>query len=529
MATQGHKDRLSPVDASFLHQERQASHMHVGGVAIFEGPPPAAGEFVESLESRLHLVPRYRQKLAIPPLEMGRPFWVDDASFNLAYHVRHTALPSPGSEEQLRQLVGRIFSQRLDRSKPLWEIWLVQGLTRGGGVAGATDDSSERGAAGARFALISKSHHALIDGISGVDIATVLFDLEPVPKPPPADADGWTAEPEPSEAELVAEGVKELVRTPTDLAGRVVGALQRPGDTLGRVREAAEGVGEVVWAGMNPAPDVPLNVPIGPHRRVWWVRGRLEDFKRIKNALGGTVNDVVLAVVAGAMGRWLRARGVRTEGLELRALVPVSIRGEDESGALGNRIAAMRGPLPVYARDPVERLRIVKESMAGLKESKQALGAEVISGVERFAPPTLLAQASRLNFSTRLFNLIVTNVPGPQFPLYMLGRELQEIVPVAFLPEDHALAIAIMSYNGKVDFGLLGDYDAMPDIERVGELLEEGLEELLEIAREREPKSGAKRDGAGAKRGGSGAKRTTSKAKSRAGGARSSGSGGGRS
>jgi WS/DGAT/MGAT family acyltransferase len=221
------------------------------------------------------------------------------------------------------------------------------------------------------------------------------------------------------------------------------------------------------------------------------VRSRLEDFKEIKDALGGTVNDVVLAIVAGALGRWLRSRGVRTEGLELRALVPVSIRGKDEKGALGNRIAAMRGPLPVYAQDPVERLRIVREAMKGLKESKQALGAEVISGLERFAPPTLLAQASRLNFSTRLFNLIVTNVPGPQFPLYIQGREMQEIVPIAFLPEDHALAIAIMSYNGKMDFGLLGDYDAMPDIDTFGELLEESLAELLDTARSATASAGA--------------------------------------
>ena len=200
-------------------------------------------------------------------------------------------------------------------------------------------------------------------------------------------------------------------------------------------REAAEGVGEVLWAGLNPAPDVPLNVPIGPHRRFWWVQSRLEDFKAIKNSLGGTVNDAFLAVVAGALGRWLRARGIRTEGMELSGLVPVSIRAKDETDKLGNRIAAMRGPLPVYATDPVERLRIVRESMAGLKESKQALGAEVISGLEDFAPPTLLAMASRLNFSTRLFNVIVTNVPGPQFPLYLLGREMQELVPIAFLPE----------------------------------------------------------------------------------------------
>jgi diacylglycerol O-acyltransferase / wax synthase len=277
--------------------------------------------------------------------------------------------------------------------------------------------------------------------------------------------------------------VKGLVRAPMDLAGRAAGAVSHPRRLAGQALEAAEGVGEIAWAGLNPAPDVPLNVPIGPHRRVWWVSSRLDDFREIKNALSGTVNDVVLAVVAGAIGRWLRERGVRTEGLELRALVPVSIRGEHERGALGNRIAVMRGPLPVYAEDPVERLRIVRDSMQGLKESKQALGAEVISGLQGFAPPTLLAQASRLNFSTRLFNLIVTNVPGPQFPLYLLGREMEEIVPIAFLPENHALAIAIMSYNGKVDFGLLADYDAMPDVDTIGRLIEESLQELLEIAR----------------------------------------------
>jgi len=464
MSQQGHKDRLSSIDASFLHQEKQASHMHVGALVIFEGPPPPRDELAAHIESRLALVPRYRPRLAFPRFEMGRPFWVDDPSFNLHYHVRHTGLPRPGSDAQLRELVGRIFSQRLDRSKPLWEVWLVHGFE------------------GGKFALISKTHHALVDGVAGVDIATVLFDLQPVPQPP-EDQEVWTPQPVPSDVDLVAEGVKGLVRTPISLAGRAVGALQHPGRSLGQVREAAEGLGEVVWAGMNPAPDVPLNVPIGPHRRVRWVQSRLADFKAIKNALGGTVNDAVLTVVAGALGRWLRTRGVRTEGLELGALVPVSIRSQDEQGALGNRIAAMRGPLPVYVKDPVERLRQVQESMGNLKQSKQALGAEVIAGLTDFAPPTLLAQASRLNFSTRLFNLIVTNVPGPQFPLYLLGREMLEIVPIAFLPENHALAIAIMSYNGKVDFGLLADYDAMSDLEDFGSMLEDALAELVKEAR----------------------------------------------
>ena len=467
MAQQAHKDRLSAVDASFLHQEREASHMHVGALVIFEGPAPSREEFAEHIESRLHRVPRYRQRLAFPRFEMGRPFWVDDPRFNLDYHVRHTALPSPGSEEQLRELAGRIFSQRLDRSKPLWEVWLAQGLE------------------GDRFALISKTHHALVDGVAGVDLATVLFDVSPAPEGPAAEEEPWDPSPEPSGAELVAEGVRGLIRAPGELAGRAVGALRRPGETVAGAREAAEGIGEVVWAGLNPAPEVPLNVPIGPHRRVWWVQSRLEDFKAIKNSLGGTVNDAFLAVVAGALGRWLRARGVRTEGLELRGLVPVSIRSEGDASRLGNRIAAMRGVLPVYAEDPVERLRIVREGMAGLKESKQALGAEVISNLEDFAPPTLLAIASRLNFSTRMFNVIVTNVPGPQFPLYLLGREMLELVPIAFLPEDHALAIAAMSYNGKLGFGLLADYDAMPDLEQLARDFEDSLAELLDAAKPR--------------------------------------------
>jgi diacylglycerol O-acyltransferase / wax synthase len=466
VAHQGHKDRLSAVDASFLAQEKQSSHMHVGALVIFDGPPPSREEFRSHLEVRLGRVPRYRQKLAFPPLEAGRPFWVDDPNFNLDYHVRHTALPKPGSDDQLRELAGRIFSQRLDRSKPLWENWIVHGLE------------------GGRFALISKTHHALVDGVSGVDIATVLFDLSPVPaEQEPDENDGWTPSPEPSDVELIAEGIVGLLKTPFSLAGRAAGALQHPVETLEQAREAAEGLGEVVWAGMNPAPDVPLNVEIGPHRRVRWVQSRLADFKEIKNTLGGTVNDAVLAVVAGALRRWLQDRGVRTQGVELRALVPVSIRGEDERGSLGNRIAAMRGPLPVYVDDPVERLRLVQEGMGQLKESKQALGAEVIAGLTDFAPPTLLAQASRLNFSTRLFNLIVTNVPGPQFPLYLLGREMEQIIPIAFLPENHALAVAIMSYNGKVDFGLLADYDAMPDIDAFATHLDESLAELLAAAR----------------------------------------------
>jgi WS/DGAT/MGAT family acyltransferase len=266
------------------------------------------------------------------------------------------------------------------------------------------------------------------------------------------------------------------------LAEQAVEAVRHPEKAARRLAEALEGVGEVLGALADPAPDVPLNQPIGPHRRYAMVHSDLATFKRIKNGLGGTVNDVVLAVVTGALREWLHGRGVRTEGLELRALVPVSVRSEDERGNLGNKLALMRGPLPVYLEDTVRRLRVVSEQMEGLKRSKQALGAEMIARFNDFAPPTLLAQASRLNFSTRLFNVIVTNVPGPQFPLYVLGRQLEEVFPVAFLPENHALAVAIISYNGRVSFGLLADYDSMQDVAVIAEGIEAALAELEEAA-----------------------------------------------
>src|SRR5215218_2569212 len=402
---QQHGDRLTAVDASFVAQEGPVSHMHIGAVMIFEGPPPA----------------------------------YDD-------------------------LAARIRSQALDRSKPLWEMWLVQGLEHN------------------RFALITKTHHALVDGVSGVDLATVLFDLGPVPLRPEHPAAAWTPKPTPSGLDLAARGVRGVAALPFEAAARAAGAAFHPGESLAGTREALEGLGEVVWAALNPAPSTPLNVEIGPHRRLAWVRQDLRDFKRVKDALGGTVNDVVLATVAGALQKWLRSRGVRTEGLELRALVPVSIRARDEHHQLGNRIAAMRGPLPVYVEDPVARLQVVRHAMDGLKDSKQALGAEVLAGMQALAPPTIFAQASRLNFSTRLFNLLVTNVPGPQFPLYVLGRRLRDIFPVAFLPKRHALAVAIMSYDRGMDFGLLGDYDAMPDLEQLGEMIDASLVELADAA-----------------------------------------------
>jgi diacylglycerol O-acyltransferase len=459
-----HLDRLTAMDASFLHQEGPVSHMHVGALVVAEGPVPPYDDFLDSIRRRLHLVPRYRQRLAFPPAWSGRPLWTDDNDFNLEYHVRHTALPEPGSREQLMNLCARVFSQQLDRSKPLWEMWLMEGL----------DDGS--------FALLTKAHHAMIDGIAGVDLATVLFDLGPSPTPIDDNLEPWVPEPDPNPIELLGAGVSGMAKASVSVTAKALTALRTPERALHDACVAAEGLGEIAWAGLNPAPPTPLNVAIGPHRRFTGVVSDLADFKTVKNAFGGTVNDVVLAVVAGALRWWLQLHGVRTEGLELRALVPVSVRTQDQRGDPGNRLAAMRGPLPVWVDDPVERLDVVRGAMDDLKGSKQAIGAEVLTSVQNFAPPTVLAQASRVNFSTRLFNLLVTNIPGPQLPLYVVGREMRAVFPIAFLPKDHALAIAIMSYNGQMNFGLLGDYDAMPDLEELGAAIEGALAELVALA-----------------------------------------------
>ena len=297
-----HLDRLSATDASFLSEEKESAHMHIGGVCVFEGPPPSYDEFVEHVEARLHLVPRYRQKLAFPPFSSGKPVWVDDPRLNLDYHVRHSSLPAPGDDDQLSLLIGRIFSQRLDRSKPLWEMWLVQGLE------------------GNRFALITKTHHALVDGISGVDLATVLYDANPVPVGLTPPVRPWEPHPEPSDAQLLAQGLPERRKGAAPASASASCAPRSTRARASRTRPTwPQGIGEVAWELMNPAPKVPLNTDIGPHRRYAGLHASLADFKVVKDAFGGTVNDVVLAVAAGALRRWLRARGIRTQGLELRA------------------------------------------------------------------------------------------------------------------------------------------------------------------------------------------------------------------
>jgi diacylglycerol O-acyltransferase len=458
-------DRLTALDSSFLHlEDNQPSHMHVASVTIFDGPAPPYDDLVAGIGSRLHLVPRYRQKLGFVPYGQGRPRWVDDPTFNICYHVRATALPPPGGEEQLRVLAGRVFSQRLDRDKPLWEIWLVEGLE------------------GNRFALLSKVHHSLVDGVSGADLMTVLFDVTADPTPPAAPAEKWQPRPQPSDSQLLAEALIERAIEPTEIVRSVRHALRGPRQFARGALEAAGGISALARGTLRPAPATPYNGSIGPHRRFTWVRVHLGDVKAIKNSLGGTVNDVVLATVTGALRRHLLARGVSTQDLTLRAMVPVSVRSDLEQGALGNRVAAMMAPLPVWCENPAVRLDVVSDSMRALKSSGQAVGAEVLTRIGGFAPPTILAQAARIGARQRAFNLVVTNVPGPQFPLYIQGHEMLDVFPMVPLAMNQRLGLALMSYNGAINFGLIGDFDSMPDLEDVAHHLAGALEELADAA-----------------------------------------------
>jgi diacylglycerol O-acyltransferase len=459
-------DRLTGLDASFLHLEDESAHMHVAAVMTFEGSPPPHSEVVEGIRNRLHLVPRYRQKLAFVPLGQGRPRWVDDPHFNLNYHVRHTALPEPGTEEQLKRMAGRVFSQRLDRDKPLWEMWVVEGLD-----------------GGERFAVLSKTHHALVDGVSGIDIMSILFDTKAEPDAqPPGEEKRWLPAPTPSGAQLLGEALYERATVPAEIVRGARALVRGPRRIAGAAVGSLAGVGSMVRAGLSPAPKTPYNERIGPHRRFTWVRMQLSDVKAIKNALGGTVNDVMLATVTGALGRHLRRRGVDTDGMELKAMVPVSVRSEEARGALGNQVAAMMAPLPVGLEEPVSRMERISDAMSHLKSGGQAVGAQVLTELTGFAPPNIMSQASRVVARQRMFNLVVTNVPGPQFPLYMMGHKLEGLFPMVPLAPNQALGIAIMSYNGTINFGLVGDYDLMSDLDELAEDLQAALAELADAA-----------------------------------------------
>jgi WS/DGAT/MGAT family acyltransferase len=455
-------ERLTTLDSLFLELEDRTTHMHVGAVAVFEGKPPPYRDLLALVEARLDQVPRYRQRVVPVPFKQGRPVWVDESQFDLEYHVRHTALPPPGGEDELKRLAGRLLSQGLDRDKPLWELWLVEGLTQG--------DSE-------RFAIISKTHHCMVDGISGVDLATVLLDSEPSSEPPPKPAE-WKPRPAPSAAELLVSSIKDQVTHPLRVARE---ALDSNNDARKLLRDIASGMKPLLGlAGIGLAPPSALNQPIGPHRRFETLELPLAEIRKVRGALRGTTNDVLLTIVAGALREWLTARG-EALGPDLRVLVPVSMRLRSARGTFGNQISAVFCPLPVADPNPLERLRKVREAMKGLKEGGQAVGAQTLTKLGDFAPPTLLGQAARLQTMTRFFNLVVTNVPGPQFPLYLLGRRMQACYPQVPLAAQQTIGIALLSYDGRVGVGLLADH-GVRDLAALAGAMRSALDELLACA-----------------------------------------------
>jgi diacylglycerol O-acyltransferase / wax synthase len=463
-----HYERLSAQDAFFLALEDTNCHQHVGAVLIFDAAPLRTADgrmdidrVRQAIESKLEFVPRFRQRLAHVPYE-NHPVWVDDDRFRLAYHVRHTALPRPGDERDLKRLVGRIMSQPLDRGRPLWEIWFVEALD------------------GDRCALVSKTHHCMVDGVAGADLMSVI--LEPIPNPEPGTPKAWEARPRPSDAELGLDAVFRRIAQPAQAFQALSSALREPTKTLERLGEAVSGLRETLAPALRGTSPTPLNVEVGPHRRFDWLEMRIADLKSVKNALGGTLNDVVLTIVAGALRKFFAKKGHEPDGMKVSALVPVSVRAQDERGALGNRVAQMNAALPVALADPVERLDFVRRTMGGLKESKQAVGAEVLTRISEWTVPNVLVQAVRLAEYTRTYNLMVTNVPGPQIPLYFLGSAMKTAYPVVTLFNNMALSIGLFSFNGGLFWGLTSDWEQLPDVHDLVGFLEESFEELQDAA-----------------------------------------------
>jgi WS/DGAT/MGAT family acyltransferase len=463
-------ETLSPLDASFIDAEDQDRHASyaIASIAVFEGPAPSYEEFVTALAGRLPMVPMYRRKLRKIPLGLGLPVWVDDPHFDLRYHVRHTALPAPGGDEQLAALMARVMAQRLDRDFPLWEYWLVEGLDHG------------------RWGLISKVHHSMVDGVSGTDLYRVIFDF--VPESPPAAGPDPAASPEPSDLSLAARAALDLALLPWRDASALAAFLSRPGEAVRQVTQTARAVARVATS-LPPATGSSLTGPIGRQRRYTWARASLGDIKTIKKALGGTVNDVVLAAISGGFRSLLIARGERPERRAVPSLVPVSLRAPGEEGIYENRVAAIVIQLPVDISDPLERLAAVRAQMTRAKADKEALASVAVTSLGRFTVSRLTSLFVRLAVSLpqREIVTVTTNIPGPDRTLYGLGRRLVEIIPYVPIATTLRTGVSILSYDGQIVFGLTGDYATTPDLAVLGRGIEAAVAELLEAATAPDP------------------------------------------
>jgi len=465
-----HYERLSALDDSFLELEDVNTHMHIGAVGIFDGAALTrsdGGIDIDAIralmEANLHRVPRYRQRLARTPITR-HPVWIDDARFNLAYHIRHTHLPRPGDERQLKRLVGRLMSQQLDRGKPLWEMWVVEGLD------------------GNRFAIVTKIHHCMIDGVGSAElmgsIMRTLAEDDPHHDRP---APRWLPRPAPAPHALLAGEVRRRLREPFAALAMIRRAVAHPLAAAEDAYEVAASVRDAIAAGLHAASPTPLNVDIGPHRRFDWADMDLATVREIKGRLGGTVNDVILAVLSGALGWFLHQRGLDVAALDVRAMLPVNVRDASDRD-MGNRVASIVARLPLAERDPRRRLECVMAATRAAKHSRQAAGVRMIEEVGDRTFTSLFVQFARLSARSRPFNLIVTNVPGPSFPVYVLGAPMRACYPLVPLFRNQALGVALFSYSGRLHWGFNADWDAIPDLHDLVDAVGRELEHLENAA-----------------------------------------------
>jgi len=460
-------ERLGPQDASFLYLETPTVHQHVGGVAILDPSTTASGsltydELTRVISGRAHLAPRFRQKVVFPPLATARPVWIDDAGFDPEFHLRRAALPTPGGRKELIDYVQRVISRPLDRTKPLWEVYLVEGLEDG------------------HVAILSKVHHCMVDGMAAIDLATVIYDFTPEPVLP--EPQPWEPEPEPSRWDLLRDAVRDQVANPIETATRIAQqSLSAPSRVIAQAAEVLGGLREVVGGGVI-APPSPFNRRPGPNRRWSMVEAPVQTFKDIKNSLGGTVNDVVLATVAGGLHRLFRYRREPSRDRSLRAMVPVSVRADAEASVMGNRVSSIFVDLPIGPMTGRKRLSVIREKTKDLKDSNYAVGAEFLMNIGSWAPPTIHAAAARLAGRSRFINLVVSNVPGPQVPMYIAGARLLAQYPVMPIADNMGLSIACTSLTGTMAFGITADWDTVPDIEFLANGMRDALDELRKTA-----------------------------------------------
>ena len=461
-------DRLTALDNSFLLFEKPTAYTHVASTQIFEkGPLALEGGGIDfdaikkAHEAVLHRIPRYRQILRWTPV-IGQPVWVDDPHFDLDFHLRHTSLPHPGSERQLKRLSARIMQQHLDRARPLWETWVVEGLE------------------GDRFALISKVHHCMIDGVSGVDIMQLL--MSPTPEYELETPPTFVPRPIPGSTELFRDEIWRRASLPIQAVRDFSQFAQNAEDLQRELRGRLGAVASALGSTLGTASETPINGPIGPHRRFDWMRTSIAEIKQVRKNLGGSLNDVVLTTVTGAFRRFFADRGIALEELDFKVMTPVSVRTQDEHGALGNRVSNWIFSLPLAEADPRKQLAAISETTAELKESKQAIGAEVLLQAAEWTPPTLLSLGARNATRRTPFNTVVTNVPGPQTPIYLLGARVLEVYPHVPLVDNLGLGIALMSYDGQMHWGVNADRDLVPELHDFIEALDAAFAELRGLA-----------------------------------------------